>query len=54
MLNEKDIKRKLFEILKDLNNDRKKLFLMKDKMKQHSDENSSDKASELIERILNA
>tara|TARA_Y100001970_G_scaffold159268_1_gene194823 strand:+ start:11646 stop:12734 length:1089 start_codon:yes stop_codon:yes gene_type:complete len=54
LLNEKDIKRKLFEILKDLNNDRKKLFLMKDKMKQHSDENSSDKASELIERILNA
>ena len=37
MLEEKFISLKLFEILEDLNNNRDKLFLLKSKMREHTD-----------------
>ena len=53
LLEEKFVSDKLFEILIDLKKDRKKLFLMKEKMKTHSDKDSALKIKELIGKILN-
>ena len=53
LLEEKFIFPKLFEILEDLNNNREKLFLLKSKMKEHSDRASLLKVSKFVEKILN-
>tara|TARA_B100001996_G_scaffold271923_1_gene212958 strand:+ start:594 stop:1685 length:1092 start_codon:yes stop_codon:yes gene_type:complete len=53
LLEEKFISDKLFEILMDLNKDEKKLFLMKERMKEHSDKDTLLKIEKLIEKILN-
>jgi len=52
LLEEKFVSDKLFEILKDLKKDSKKLLLMKEKMKNHSDKNVTTKIKDLIENIL--
>ncbi len=52
LLEEKFVSDKLFEILKDLKKDSKKLLLMKEKMKNHSDKNVTTKINNLIENIL--
>ena len=44
---------KLFEILKDLNNNREKLLLYKKKMSEHSDKDSLSKVTRFIENFLN-
>ena len=53
LLEEKFIFPKLFEILEDLNNNREKLFLLKSKMKEHSDRDSLLKVSKFVEKFLN-
>ena len=44
---------KLFDILKDLNKDRNKLILLKEKMKKHSDQEAISKTNQLIKKVLN-
>jgi len=53
LLEQKYIFQKLFEMLKDLNTDRNKLLLLKEKMKKHSDREALPRTAELIKRILN-
>ena len=53
LLEQKYIFEKLFEMLKDLNEDRNKLILLKEKMRQHSDQEALSKTKELIKRVLN-
>ncbi len=53
LLEQKYIFEKLFEMLKDLNTDRNKLILLKEKMKKHSDREALSKTNELIKGILN-
>ena len=53
LLEQKYIFEKLFEMLKDLNEDRNKLILLKEKMRQHSDKEALSKTKELIKRVLN-
>ena len=53
LLEQKYIFEKLFEMLKDLNTDRNKLILLKEKMKKHSDHEALSKTNELIKGILN-
>ena len=53
LLEERFVSDKLFEILIDLNKDDKKLFLMKEKMTEHSDKDTFSKIKKLIEKILN-
>ena len=53
LLNEKTIIPKLFEILEDLNKNRDKLLLLKNKMREHSDKDSLDKVVNFIEKFLN-
>ena len=53
LIEERSVPDKLFEILVDLNKDEKKLFLMKERMTEHSDKDTFHKIEELIERILN-
>ena len=53
LLEEKMILPKLFEILKDLNNNREKLLLYKKKMSEHSDKDSLSKVTRFIENFLN-
>jgi UDP-N-acetylglucosamine:LPS N-acetylglucosamine transferase len=53
LLEEKFIHDKLFEILKDLNKDRKKLLLLKKKMSKHSDKDAMSKIYKLIKTTLN-
>ena len=53
LLEEKFIHDKLFEILKDLNKDRKKLLLLKKKMSEHSDKDAMSKIYKLIKTTLN-
>ncbi len=45
------ISNKLFEILEDLNKNKKKLFLMKKKMEEHSDKNTFLNINNLIKKI---
>ena len=52
MLDEKFINTKLFEILEDLNNNREKLLLFKNKMNEHSDKDSVSKVGEFIKKYL--
>ncbi|MBO6486603.1 MAG: hypothetical protein HVK37_02675, partial [Pelagibacteraceae bacterium] len=52
-LEEKFIHDKLFEILKDLKKDRKKLLLLKKKMSKHSDKDAMSKIYKLIKTTLN-
>ena len=40
------------EILVDLNKDEKKLFLMKERMTEHSDKDTFLKIEELVEKII--
>tara|TARA_B100000029_G_scaffold407437_1_gene408367 strand:+ start:2851 stop:3948 length:1098 start_codon:yes stop_codon:yes gene_type:complete len=53
LLEEKSVSNKLFEILIDLNKDERKLFLMKERMTEHSDKDTVSKIEKLIEKILN-
>jgi len=53
LLEEKFVSDKLFEILIDLNKYEKKLFLMKERMTEHSDRDTFLKIEELVEKILN-
>ena len=53
LLEERFVSVKLFEMLKDLKKDEKKLFLIKKKMSEHSDQETPSKIEGLIERILN-
>tara|TARA_B100000579_G_C22844872_1_gene863719 strand:+ start:1422 stop:2525 length:1104 start_codon:yes stop_codon:yes gene_type:complete len=54
LLEERFVTDKLFEILVDLKKkDEKKLFLIKERMTEHSDKDTFHKIEELIERILN-
>tara|TARA_B100000029_G_scaffold289644_1_gene283334 strand:+ start:3387 stop:4472 length:1086 start_codon:yes stop_codon:yes gene_type:complete len=52
LLDEKFINTKLFEILEDLNNNREKLLLFKNKMNEHSDKDSVSKVGEFIKKYL--
>ena len=52
LLDEKFINTKLFEILEDLNNNREKLLLFKNKMNEHSDKDSVSKVGEFINKYL--
>ncbi len=52
LLEERFLSDKLFEILKDLNNDAKKLLLMKEKMTEHTDKYTFDKIQRIIGNIL--
>lgn len=52
LLEEKFLSDKLFETLKNLSNNQKKLFIMKEKMKEHSDKNTLYKFEKLIEKTL--
>ena len=52
LLEERFISDKLFEILMDLNKNEKKLFLIKERMKEHSDKNVPLKIEKLVEKIL--
>ena len=51
MLEERFVKDKLFEILENLNKDRQKILLMKDKMTDHSDKDVFSKIKKLIIQI---
>ena len=53
LLEQKYIFEKLFEMLKDLNTDRNKLILLKEKMKKYSDSEAFVKINKLIRGILN-
>ena len=53
MLEQKYVFEKLFEMLKNLNDDRNKLVLLQDKMKNHSDQESLSRTKELINKVLN-
>ena len=53
LLEERFVSDKLFEILLDLNKDQKKLFLMKERMTEHSDRDTFSKIEKLIKKILN-
>ncbi len=53
LIEERSVPDKLFEILVDLNKDEKKLFLMKERMTEHSDQDTFFKIKKLIERTLN-
>ena len=53
LLEQKYIFEKLFEMLKDLNTDRNKLILLKEKMKKYSDSEAFVKTNKLIRGILN-
>mgnify|MGYP001279968680 FL=1 len=53
LLDEKFLSDKLFQILLDLNKDKKKLFFMKEKMEKHSDMDTSSKIEKLIGEVLN-
>jgi UDP-N-acetylglucosamine--N-acetylmuramyl-(pentapeptide) pyrophosphoryl-undecaprenol N-acetylglucosamine transferase len=53
LLEEKFVSDKLFEILADLNKDIKKLFLMKERMAEHSDKDVFSKTERVIKKILN-
>ena len=53
VLEEKFISAKLFEILEDLNKNRDKLLLIKNKMDEHSDRNSLLNVHKYIDRFLN-
>lgn len=53
LLEQKYIFEKLYEMLKNLNNDRRQLVLFQDKMKKHSDQNALLKTHELIKEVLN-
>ena len=53
LLEERLVPDKLFEILVDLNKNERKLFLMKERMTEHSDKDTFSKIKKLIERILN-
>jgi len=53
LLEQKYIFEKLFEMLKNLNEDRNKLILLKERMKNHSDQESLSITKELIKKVLN-
>ena len=53
LLEERFVSDKLFNILINLNKDEKKLFLMKERMTEHSDKDTFYKIEELIEKIIN-
>ncbi len=53
LLEEKFIIPKLFEILKDLNKNREKLHLLKNKMHEYSDKDVLSKVNKFIEKFLN-
>ncbi len=53
LLEERFVSDKLFGILIDLNKNEKKLFLMKERMTEHSDKDTFLKIEQLIEKILN-
>ena len=53
LLEEKYIKSKLFDILNDLNKNREKLILLKNKMQNHSDSEVLPKATSFIEKFIN-
>ena len=53
LLEQKYIFEKLFEMLKDLNKDRNKLILFKEKMTKHSDEKALARTKDLINKVLN-
>jgi len=53
LLEERFIAEKLFEILIDLKKDKKKLFLMKERMTEHSDKDTFSKVEKLILEITN-
>ena len=53
LLEQRHMFEKLFDILKDLNKDRNKLILLKEKMKKHSDQEAISKTNQLIKKVLN-
>ena len=53
LLEERYLQNQLFEILIDLKNNQNVLFLMKKKMREHSDKETCSKIQKLIESILN-
>ena len=53
LLEEKYIHDKLFKILSELNHNRKKLIILKNRMKEHSDKDSVQKTYIIIKKFLN-
>ena len=52
-MDEKFVTSKLSETLEDFNKNRKKLFLIRTKMDEHSDKNSIYSVGKFIEKLLN-